>query len=317
MIDSNASEVRQTLADLIEQKHLSEQQIPEAIALAEFPQSAVSWQDFMGKMLFWSGCIALAFSLIFFIAANWQDIGRMAKFALVEVAILVAMLTYLKFKQNDKIRQASLVLSLLFVGGLMALFGQTYQTGADPWQLFFNWAILTTPWVLISRFSVMWLIWIGLLNLSLSLFYQTFGGFLDHFVALFLLNSLALLAWQSAALKFTWLNKPWAINLLGVVSGYFATLVYIDGLFDNKPLGILIWCVWAAVIFYVYRMRLLNVFMLAGWSLSILVAANCLFVRLIPDLFNAFAFLVLACLTLGGGTYLTIWLKGLIKEARL
>lgn len=316
MIDSNATDTRQTLADLIEQKHLSEKHVANAIAMAEISRSANQWQRFMLSMLFWSGCIALAFSLIFFIAANWQDIGRMAKFALVEVAIVSAIFIYVKFKHNDTIRHASLVVCMLFVGGLMALFGQTYQTGADPWQLFFNWAMLTIPWVLISRFSVIWLIWLGLINLAISLFYQTFGGFVDHTWALFLFNSVALVAWQIGAGKFSWLNKPWAINLLGVVSGYFGMWVYVDALFDDKPLGLLMWCIWAAAMFYVYCIRLLNVFMLAGWSLAILVAANALLLRILPNVFDALSFLLLALLTIGVGTYLTVWLKGLLKEDR-
>lgn len=316
MIDSNATDTRHTLADLIEQQHLSERQVPNAIEIAEISPSANQWQNFMAKMLFWFGSIALAFSLVFFIAANWQDIGRMAKFAMVEVAILLSMFVYLKFKNNESIRQASLLLCMLFVGGLMALFGQTYQTGADPWQLFFNWAILTIPWVLISRFCVMWLIWLGLLNLSLSLYYQTFGGYLDNTWSLFLLNSLALVAWQMSVKTFIWLNKAWAINLLGAVSGYLGLWVLLEGLFDDNPLGILLWCIWAAAMFYVYRMRLLNVFMLAVWSLTILIAANALLIRVLPNNFDAFFFLLLTCLTVGAGTYLTVWLKGLIKETR-
>ena len=46
-----------------------------------------------------------------------------------------------------------LTIAVLSVGALMALFGQTYQTGADPWQLFFNWAVVIIPFVLISRFT--------------------------------------------------------------------------------------------------------------------------------------------------------------------
>ena len=316
MIDSNATDTRQTLTVLIEQKQLSEKNVPDAIAISEISPSANQWQSFMGSMLLWSGSIALAFSLLFFIAANWQDIGRMAKFVLIEVTIVIAMFGYVKFKHNTSIRQASLLVCMLFVGGLMALFGQTYQTGADPWQLFFNWALLTIPWVFISRFSVMWLIWLGLLNLSLSLFYQTFGGYLDNTWALFVFNSSALVVWEISARKFTWLNKGWAINLLGAVSGYFGMWVYLEALFDDKPLGILMWCIWAAAMFYVYRIRLLNVFMLAIWSLSILIAANALLMRILPDDFDAFSFLLLTCLTVGAGTYLTVWLKGLIKEAR-
>ena len=78
-----------------------------------------------------------------------------------------------------------LLSAMILVGGLMALFGQTYQTGADPWQLFFNWALLVFPWVLISRFHVMWLVWLGLLNLSVHQYFQVFGGYFENALGLF------------------------------------------------------------------------------------------------------------------------------------
>ncbi len=39
---------------------------------------------------------------------------------------------------------------------LLAVYGQTYQTGADPYELFFGWAILIIGWVAISRFAPLW-----------------------------------------------------------------------------------------------------------------------------------------------------------------
>ncbi len=42
--------------------------------------------------------------------------------------------------------KAALLLATLLLGVFLALFGQTYQTGADPWQLFANWALLILPW---------------------------------------------------------------------------------------------------------------------------------------------------------------------------
>ena len=317
MIDPNASEVRQTLAKLIEQQHLNPSSIPEAIRLAELSPQPRQWQYFVSQLLLWFGSVAIAFGLIFFIAANWQSMGHIAKFALVESAIVLAIIAYVKFYQNKVIRQASLLVAMLFVGGLMALFGQVYQTGADPWQLFFNWALLTTPWVFISRQSLMWLFWLALINLSISLYQNTFCGFLNLGLTLFLLNTLAFFLWQVAAFKINWLNKVWPLNVLALVSGYFGLWMFLEGLFDDKPLNILLWCLWAVAIYYVYRMRSLNMFMLAGWSLSILVVSNALVIRLFSDALNTFSFLVLTSLTIGLGTYLSMWLKGLSKEAHV
>ncbi|WP_299074542.1 DUF2157 domain-containing protein [uncultured Paraglaciecola sp.] len=317
MIDPHASETRRTFADLIEQKYLSLEQSPDALASSEISPSAKQWQGFIATMLLWFGAMALAFSVIFFIAANWQDIGRMTKFALVEIALVMAMVSFVKCKHDNKLKQASLVVSMLLVGALMALFGQTYQTGADPWQLFFNWAIVTTPWVIISRSSVMWVLWLQLLNLSVGLYYQTFGGFLSYNWPLFLFNALALLVWQVSVVKYSFLNKGWAINWLALVSSYFGLWVFSQALFDDRPIQVLIWCGWAGALFYIYRYRTLNVFMLAVWSLSILVAGNALLIKILPDSFDAFSFLILTSVTVAGGTYLTVWLKGLSKVSRL
>ncbi|MEP1552297.1 DUF2157 domain-containing protein, partial [Paraglaciecola sp.] len=212
MIDDNAADTRQLFTELIESKELAIKDVPEAIAITKISPSAVQWQNFINILLLWFGSLSLAFGVIFFVAANWQEVGRMGKFAIVEGALLSAMILHLKFRHKEVIRQAILLVAILLVGALMALFGQTYQTGADPWQLFFNWALLTTPWVLISRFSVIWLIWLGLLNLSISLYYQTFGGYLNIAWVAFAFNTAALVIWQVSVSKFSWLNKTWAIN---------------------------------------------------------------------------------------------------------
>ena len=63
-----------------------------------------------------------------------------------------------------------LLIASIITGSLLALFGQIYQTGADTWQLFFAWAILITPWVVIARFPALWLLWLGLINAFLLLY---------------------------------------------------------------------------------------------------------------------------------------------------
>ncbi|GAA0852968.1 DUF2157 domain-containing protein [Aliiglaciecola litoralis] len=314
MLNPQSTAARQTLADLIEQQHLKESDVPNAINLAELSPRPSQWHSFIHTLLFWSGILGLTFAVIFFVAANWQELGRFAKFGLVEGLIALSVIGFCKYDTNQTIRNGCLLVAMLSVGALMALFGQTYQTGADPWQLFFNWAVLTLPWVLVSRFNVMWLLWLGLLNLSVSLFYDAFGGFLDHSYAIFVLNSLALAVWQFSASRFEWLNTPWAINLIGFASGFFAMWVFFIGLFDEQFIGIALWVIWAIAIFYVYRYRTLNVFMLSGLCLSLIIAANSLLIKTLPSSYDGFFFVVLCALTIGAGTYATLWLKSLLEK---
>ncbi|MEP1382668.1 MAG: DUF2157 domain-containing protein [Paraglaciecola sp.] len=316
MIDDKAADTRQLFTELIESKELAIKDVPEAIAITKISPSAVQWQNFINILLLWFGSLSLAFGVIFFVAANWQEVGRMGKFAIVEGALLSAMILHLKFRHKEVIRQAILLVAILLVGALMALFGQTYQTGADPWQLFFNWALLTTPWVLISRFSVIWFIWLGLLNLSISLYYQTFGGYLNIAWVAFAFNTAALVIWQVSVSKFSWLNKTWAINFLGFTTCALALNLFVRGLFNDEPVGLIVWGLWAGVTFYVYRYRILNLFMLAGWSVSMLVAANTLLIKILPNFLEGASFMLLTIVTIGLGTYLSVWLKSLVKLGR-
>ena len=46
----------------------------------------------------------------------------------------------------------------LFTGALLALVGQTYQTGADTYELFALWAFAITAWVAVARLPALWLV---------------------------------------------------------------------------------------------------------------------------------------------------------------
>lgn len=56
------------------------------------------------------------------------------------------------------------------VGGLFAVFGQIYQTGADNYEYFLAWTIFITLWALVVDYSALWLIWVVVLNLTIYFF---------------------------------------------------------------------------------------------------------------------------------------------------
>jgi uncharacterized membrane protein len=91
--------------------------------------------------------------LIFWIAANWDTLGRSGRFALLQGCVVVMCAGAL---WRPALRAPLGLLALLAIGGLFALFGQTYQTGADPWQLFALWAALALPLCLGARSDVLW-----------------------------------------------------------------------------------------------------------------------------------------------------------------
>jgi len=106
------------------------------------------------------------FGVILWIAANWETLGRFGRFALLQALFLVVCVGALV---KPHARAPLGLLALLTVGGLFAYFGQTYQTGADPWQLFAVWAVLALPLALSVRSDVLWTPWALIVSTGISL----------------------------------------------------------------------------------------------------------------------------------------------------
>ncbi len=106
------------------------------------------------------------FGVILWIAANWETLGRFGRFALLQAVFLV-MCAGALLKPAARVPLG--LMALLTIGGLFAYFGQTYQTGADPWQLFAVWAVLALPLALSVRSDVLWTPWALIVVTGISL----------------------------------------------------------------------------------------------------------------------------------------------------
>ena len=137
----------------------------------------------------------LGMGLIFWVAANWEDLGRTGRFTLIQAVFVLACLGALVFSAA---RAPLLLIAMLAIGGLFAYFGQTYQTGADPWQLFAVWAVLALPLCLVARSDVLWTPWMLVLATGITL-------------------------WMQAHARHSWLVRAEDIDIL--LSGWVALLV--------------------------------------------------------------------------------------------
>ncbi len=115
----------------------------------------------------------LGLGVVMWIAANWQAMGRVGHFALLQSLVLT---TGLGAAFLLPARPALGLLCLLSVGALFAYFGQTYQTGADPWQLFALWAALTLPLCWATRSDVLWAPWALVAATAITLWTYAQGG---------------------------------------------------------------------------------------------------------------------------------------------
>ena len=104
----------------------------------------------------------LIFSIVFLIAGitsftayNWATMSNVEKLAVPSVLIVAGLVAYL-FLEKEIYKNLAIFFSSFMIGTLFAVYGQVYQTGADVWILFRNWAIfLIIPMVATGYYSVM------------------------------------------------------------------------------------------------------------------------------------------------------------------
>ena len=103
----------------------------------------------------------LYFSVIFLIAGvtsftayNWATMSSIEKLAVPSALIIAGLGAYL-FLKKDIYKNLALFFSSFTIGTLFAVYGQVYQTGADTWILFRNWAIfLIIPIIATGYYSI-------------------------------------------------------------------------------------------------------------------------------------------------------------------
>jgi uncharacterized membrane protein len=293
----------------------------EALIAAEAMPSPADWRVFLGQLTLWLGTIALAAAIIFFLAFNWDDLGRFAKFGLVEGAILAALAGCWRVGLDGPAGKALLVLLSLLTGALLALSGQVYQTGADSYALFAYWAVLILPWVLVGRFSPLWLLWLGLLDLAVLLYFQIFSaGFESLLWALFGLNNLALALWEAAhRLGLAWLRDSWPPRLVAIASGSAATFLVVWAILDfssvrsSGALMVVAYLAWLGAMYFWYRRVRPDLFMLAGGVLSLVVVVTIFLSHHLLDHDAAAGFLLIGLVVIGLSAGGAVWLRSVAR----
>jgi uncharacterized membrane protein len=209
---------------------LSPPALDRALGIATSAPSADEWRRFLSRALALLGAGLVLAGIICFVAYNWTRIGRFGKFALIDAGIVGA--TLIGWRNLPRLSgQIALLAAAVLVGALLAVYGQTYQTGADPYGLFLTWSWLIIPWVLAARFSALWVLELALLDTSLVLFYSQVRGFDQLSEALVLpltiaaLHTLVLVAWEWQIRRpRPWLDEEWAPHAVAAV-GYLALVI--------------------------------------------------------------------------------------------
>ncbi|MFO1414649.1 MAG: DUF2157 domain-containing protein [Burkholderiales bacterium] len=301
--------------------------LPEALAVAGVVPSPAQWQRFVVRACAWLGMALLASAAVCFIAANWEALGRFAKFALAQGA-LVAALVVAAWRGLDTLAgRVALFAASALMGVLLALLGQVYQTGADTWELFAVWAAAITPWVVLGRQHALWLLWLALLNVAVFLYYRTSAARGLEFLEIlfvpqrawwtaFALDVAALLAWEAAGWRWpAWGAQRWAPRVVATAAGAIVTLMVVYATVDGgRSWPWLAFVAWVAALYWAYRVRTRDLYMLSGMVLSLIVAIAVLVGRHLFSGFVGLGFLGTGLLILGCAAAGTYWLRAVAAE---
>ncbi|HEV8444013.1 MAG TPA: DUF2157 domain-containing protein, partial [Steroidobacteraceae bacterium] len=171
---------RSELDDLAGHFGLDERGVDSLLEVAGASPSRDATLQFLARMLRVGGVLSLSAGLVFFVAANWSRFAVFGRFALVELVLVACVVAALFRPPPAALGRAALFLAFIATGALLALFGQTYQTGADVYELFLAWSLLGLPLAALSQWSPSTAAWLLVFNAALMLFcgWQPGGGLL-------------------------------------------------------------------------------------------------------------------------------------------
>ncbi len=191
--------------------------------------NAGQWHTFLQRLAVVGGAAVASSALICFIAYNWNALGRWFRFGLIEGLMVIAVVVALMAGRRTSIAHAAALIAFFALGGLLAFTGQTYQTGADTWQLFAGWAALGLLWVFAARWWGLWLVWLLVVEMGLNIWAfgdARLGRWLtrndEPALFLCLVNAVIFAAFFWAR-RFDVLNVPWVWRVAAAFTIFWAT----------------------------------------------------------------------------------------------
>jgi uncharacterized membrane protein len=288
-------------------------------------QPVSSWFLWARRMLLFFGSALVLAGIIFFFAYNWAAMGRFLKFGFIEAGIMGCILASHLRGRSRLSGKVLLLSSSVLVGVLLAVYGQTYQTGADAFELFIGWAVLILGWVIVSEFAALWLVWLILLNTGAILYWHQVGHPAQSIRYEFLCLALAVLNGAALALRevgmqkgLEWLSGRWLRGILLaalLVALSFPAIDFIldlDGRTGWNAFATFIWAITAAGGYICYRFKFRDMVPLALIVMNACVILLTLIGKILfhdIEVDNIGLFLFFALIILGVVSGAAFWLR--------
>jgi len=344
MTKFNTASSHSSVQELATKLGLSENAYSRALQLAELAPGRTDWLRYIDHFLATIGALLIVSGVTAFFAWNWADLGYMVKFALIQVGIAGIALLAWRLGIDSMGGRAALFSSAFLVGVLFAVFGQVYQTGADPYGLFVAWSILILPLAIIGRQAALWILFQTLLILALIMYWtqvidppngwwqlaQLLGPLvwlsstlMDSTLAslVFALNAVALIAWEFAVNRnVAWVQGrtyPRVIGFGALSNVLIPTVVFIIGASFGEAikLGVIspvLYGVTSVAALYYYQFRRPDLLMLTMLVFGAILVFTTLFGRYMPK--DIGGILMLAILLIGQVAGAAYWLRNVSHQ---
>jgi uncharacterized membrane protein len=272
-----------TVRRLHQEGYLTDEAFRAALKVVRPPSVWFAWAE---RQLLFFGSALLLSGIMFFFAYNWAAMGKFVKLGMIEAGLVACTFGAYKLGLHKLTGKVLLLSASVLLGILMAVYGQTYQTGADAFELFVGWAVLIFGWVVISEFAALWFFWLVLINTGFILYWIQVVHPVhstDWEIACLsvgALNGVALVLREIAVkIGFTFLNGKWLGGLLLVAVLTAFTVPAMVVIFDHS---------------YYYG-DTVSIGYAAPWPL-VAVGAYLCYRRLWPDMLAVALVLMNACL---------------------
>ncbi|TNE51401.1 MAG: DUF2157 domain-containing protein [Deltaproteobacteria bacterium] len=314
------------LQDLYASGKLSGAAYRRAMVLVEERPTPEQWYDFVLQFFLFAGAALFLAGVVFFFAYNWYGLHRFAKLGIIEGGILGTALLAWYLGLDRLSGQVSLLVSAILIGPLLAVFGQIYQTGADPYELFMGWALLAIGWTLVSRFSVLWIVWLLIVNFAITLFclqvlnWRT--GQLSIQMVLAAFNLGALVVWEFFARRgVDWLQTSgqWAQRSLFTAALIFLSSGAWIGVVSRRvpyyasskmyAIAVVLYLLFVAAAFAYFRYIRIDLYPLSALILSIIVIDTSYLGRVLK--FETAVLFLLSALVIAQAAAGVYWLRSL------
>ncbi|WP_116125032.1 DUF2157 domain-containing protein [Lewinella sp. IMCC34183] len=211
---------------------------------------AEDWRSLLHYLLLGAGAAFLLSGIFFFFAYNWVALAPAVKIGCAVGSFAVAAFGGLFAPLPAPARRVVLTAAVALIGAVLGVLGQVYQTGANAYDFFLGWALLSLPWIAVLGYAPLWLLFTGLVNVTFIMYTQQLGIELSYLVSGMLLFAFNLLIWL-----FLWARYRQRTGfdwLLRAVAGWavlVATVNVSAGAFDERPVQLLLTTLFAAAVY--------------------------------------------------------------------